>query len=122
MEGAGADWGQTMTVACNSVGLAIDLVQHGFMALGYGFVAILDEMLAGARLIDDFTPFHPFREDINAAQDKLNGWRRSLESGLFANQAQIEGEWKALGDAIDDVPDTKEIAVTAATAQAKQDL
>jgi TP901 family phage tail tape measure protein len=122
MEGAGADWGQTMTVACNSVGLAIDLVQHGFMALGYGFVAILDEMLAGARLIDNFTPFHSFREDINAAQDKLNGWRRSLESGLFANQAQIEGEWKALGDAIDDVPDTKEIAVTAATAQAKQDL
>jgi TP901 family phage tail tape measure protein len=122
MDKAGTDWKNTLVVAFNTVAIAVDGVEQVINAFSFMFLNVVDSMLTGARHLDNLTPFHPFREDIDETQAKIRAMKRDLENGMLENEQEIINEWKSIKQAMDDVPDEKNTTYKMDTDQAKQDL
>lgn len=119
---AGVNFGDVLTVAINGVGLAVDGIQESFLLFEQFFVGAVSDLLTISKTIDDWTPFHPFRQDIEAAQIAVKAWGDTIESDLAENQKQVEQELSAIGKAFNDVPDEKNITTNIDNKQAKKDL
>ena len=107
MDKAGASWSNTLVISFNSIGIVIDTLQSTLVGLVLAFVNTLDEILGAVRIFDKFALFGLFSEDIDAAQEKLNGWSQGLNKSLNENIKDITREIGNISKAISDVPDEK---------------
>lgn len=119
---AGVDFGTTLVVSINGVALAVDGIQESFLLLKLGFLSIIDEILDGMKVLDDFVPFNLFGDGLDDASAAVKDWINDVENSLDENKSQIEKEIAAIDAAFAEIPDEKDVNISTNADGVKKDV
>lgn len=119
---AGVDFGAALVISINSVALIVDGIQESCNLLKLGFLSIIDEILDGMKVLDDFVPFNLFGDGLDDASASIKSWIEDVEKSLDENKDQIVNEIAAIDAAFEEVPDEKHIGISTNVDEVKSDV